>query len=184
MTKASSAARQTAFCGMAAALSAVIMLLGGVIPVATYAVPMLCGLLILFVFLEFSSRAAWATYAAVSALVLILGFDKEAAFFYLLIIGYYPIVKWRIDLIPSRVRRLLIKALLFTGTFALMYALLFLLFPVEAVMQEFAEMGTALSIAFFFVYLFCMLLFDRLLIRFSLLYWNRLHPKMRFLVGR
>ena len=36
-----------AFCGMAAGLSIVVMLLGGVIPVATYAVPMLCGLLLL-----------------------------------------------------------------------------------------------------------------------------------------
>ena len=34
-----------AFCGMAAGLSVVVMLLGGVIPIATYAVPMLCGTL-------------------------------------------------------------------------------------------------------------------------------------------
>ena len=43
-----SARRQSvtvAFCGMAAALSVVIMLIGGVIPAATYAVTMLCGTL-------------------------------------------------------------------------------------------------------------------------------------------
>ena len=51
-----------AFCGMAAGLSVAIMLLGGVIPAAAYAVPMLCGLVLLPVLLEFGRRAAWATF--------------------------------------------------------------------------------------------------------------------------
>ena len=37
------------------------MLLGGVIPIATYAVPMLCGLILLPVLLEFDAPAAWAS---------------------------------------------------------------------------------------------------------------------------
>ena len=43
-SKARKQSMMIAFCGMAAGLSMVILLLGGVIPVATYAVPMLCGL--------------------------------------------------------------------------------------------------------------------------------------------
>ena len=46
-SKARKQSTMAAFCGMAAGLSMVILLLGGVIPVATYAVPMLCGLLLL-----------------------------------------------------------------------------------------------------------------------------------------
>ena len=65
-----------AFCGMAAGLSIVIMLLGGVIPVATYAVPMLCGLLLLPILIEFGQGAAWATFFAAAALALLLDFDK------------------------------------------------------------------------------------------------------------
>ncbi|MBR1584533.1 MAG: hypothetical protein IJ662_03215 [Clostridia bacterium] len=184
MAGRNSSARTVAFCGMTAALSAVIMLLGGVIPIATYAVPMLCGLLILPILLEFGARPAWATFAAVGLLSLMLGFDKEAAFFYLLIIGYYPIVKWRIDKAFSPVRRLLVKLFLFAAAFALMYALLALLFPVEAALQEFAEMGSALTVAFAAVYLLSMLLYDRLLTPFAMLYWNRVRPKLRFLIGR
>ena len=104
MNRHSSAHRQSlmiAFCGMAAGLSVAIMLLGGVIPAATYAVPMLCGLLLLPVLLEFGPKAAWTVYIAVSLLALMLGFDKEAAFFYIFI-GYYPIVKWKIERVPAK----------------------------------------------------------------------------------
>ena len=65
-----------AYCGMAAALSAALMLLGGVIPAATYAVPMLCGLLLLPVMLEFDAKAAWTTYAAAALIGRKLGHHR------------------------------------------------------------------------------------------------------------
>ena len=169
-----------AFCGMAAGLSVVIMLLGGVIPAATYAVPMLCGLLLLPVLLEFGQKAAWTVYIAVSLLALMLGFDKEAAFFYIFM-GYYPIVKWRIDRVSAKPRRLLIKILLFSISMGLMYGLLALLFPMAAFMQEFQEMGLWMTAATAGMYLFCMLAYDRLLLPLSLIYMNRIRPRLTFL---
>ena len=170
-----------AFCGMAAGLSIVIMLLGGVIPVATYAVPMLCGLLLLPILLEFGQAAAWATFFAAAALALLLDFDKEAAFFYLFI-GYYPIVKWRLDRIKGKIRRLMVKLLLFTAAIAVLYALLALLFPLAEMMQEFREMGLWMTILFVILYDFCMLLYDRLLLRMVAVYANRIRPKLSFLL--
>ncbi len=169
-----------AFCGMMAGLSIVIMLLGGVIPVATYAVPMLCGILLLPILLEFGEVAAWATFAATAAVALLMGFDKEAAFFYLFI-GYYPIVKWRMERIPGKTGRFLLKLLLFTAAIVIMYGLLFLLFPLSAMMEEFREMGVALTILFVAVYDLCMLLYDRLLPRLVMVYANRIRPKLSFL---
>ena len=81
-----------AFCGIAVGLSIVFMLLGGLIPAAVYAVPLLCGLVLLPVSIEFGKPTACATFAATALLALMLDFDKEAAFFYLFI-GYYPIIK-------------------------------------------------------------------------------------------
>ncbi len=170
-----------AFCGMAAALSAVIMLAGGVIPAATYAVPMLCGTVLLPILIEFGKKAAWATFFSVALLSLILGFDKEAAFFYLFI-GYYPIVKWPLDRIKPKGKRALCKALLFAFAIGLMYALLYLLFPMEAMIQEFREMGLALSIFFIIAYIGCMFLYDFLLVRILPVYANRIRPKMKFLL--
>ncbi len=169
-----------AFCGMAAGLSIVIMLLGGVIPVATYAVPMLCGLLLLPILIEFGQGAAWATFFAAAALALLLDFDKEAAFFYLFI-GYYPIVKWRLDRIPGKLRRLLVKLLLFTAAIAAMYALLALLFPLGEMTREFREMGLWMTVLFVVLYDFCMLMYDRILLRAVALYANRVRPKLSFL---
>ncbi len=169
-----------AFCGMAAGLSVVVMLLGGVIPIATYAVPMLCGTLLLPILIEFGKTAAWTTFFSVAALALLLGFDKEAAFFYLFI-GYYPIVKWPMDRIKPKGKRLACKALLFAGSIGVMYGLLYLLFPLEAMIQEWREMGLVLSIAFIIAYVGCMFLYDGLLIRLLPVYANRIRPKMKFL---
>ena len=181
--KRASSRRQSirvAYCGMATGLSAALMLLGGVIPAATYAVPMLTGVLLLPVLLEFDAKAAWTTYAATALLVLILNFDKEAAFFYIFL-GYYPIVKWRIDRNPSRARRLLIKTLLFAAALVLMYALLALIFPMAAFLQEFGEMGVALTVAFAALYVITMLIYDRLLLPLAMIYMNRVRPKLTFL---
>ncbi|MBQ8080447.1 MAG: hypothetical protein IJ240_00965 [Clostridia bacterium] len=176
----SSARRQSvrmAYCGMAAGLSVVIMLLGGVIPAATYAVPMLCGLMLLPILLEFDARSAWITYFVVAALALILGFDKEAAFFYIFM-GYYPIVKWRLDRIRRKGLRLAAKIGLFTAAITAMYALLLFVFPIEALREEFAGLGTAMTVVFVAVHVLSMLLYDRLLLPMSLIYVNWIRPKL------
>ena len=169
-----------AFCGMAVGLSVVIMLMGGLIPAAVYAVPLLCGLVLLPISIEFGRTTAWATFAATALLAMMLDFDKEAAFFYLFI-GYYPIVKWSFEKIPSKALRMVLKILLFTASIVVMYLLLNLLMPMEAFMQEFHEMGTVLLIGLLVVYVFSMMLYDRLLIAALMLYANRIRPKFRFL---
>ena len=182
-SRRSAARRQSmmiAFCGMAVALSAVLMLLGGVIPIATYAVPLLCSALLLPVLLEFGRAAAWVTFLSTALITLVMGFDKEAAFFYLFV-GYYPIVKGRLDSIrPSRFR-LPAKLLLFTVAIGLMYALLFLLFPMASFLTEFREMGVLLTAGMLVVYNVCILLYDRLLFSLVFLYANRIRPKLTFL---
>ncbi len=171
---------EIAFCGMFAALTIALMLLGGVIPLATYLVPMLCGLLLLPVMMEFGQRAALTTFLAAALLSLLLGFDKEAAFFYLLA-GGYPLVKWRMDRIHPPVLRLGAKLLFFLGALAVLYGALALLFPMEAVFTEFREMGALLALLFALVYILSMLLYDRLLLPLSLIYVNRVKPRLSFL---
>ena len=169
-----------AFCGMAVGLSIVFMLLGGLIPAAVYAVPLLCGLVLLPVSIEFGKPTAWATFAATALLALMLDFDKEAAFFYLFI-GYYPIIKWSFERIRSAPLRLILKLALFSLSVVLMYVLLHLLFPMEAFMQEFKEMGTWMMLGLLVAYDISMLLYDRFLFAALLIYANRIKPRMRFL---
>lgn len=171
---------RVAFCGMAVALSVVLMLMGGLIPIAVYLVPLMCGLILLPISIEFGKAYAWAAFGATAALSLLLGFDKEAAFFYLFI-GYYPIVKWSFDRIKKKPLRAAAKLLLFTVSILVMYGLLNLLFPMEQFMQEFHEMGIATLIVMLVVYNISMLLFDRFLVAALMIYANRIRPRLHFL---
>jgi hypothetical protein len=63
----------------------------------------------------------------------------------------------------------------------LMYGLLYLLFPMEAMLQEFKEMGVFLSVGFVIAYVGCMFLYDRVLVRLLPFYANRIRPKLKFL---
>ena len=92
---------------MAAALSVALLMLTGMIPALGYVGPMLASVILIPVFNNFGRRAAVLTYVVTALLILILGADKEAAFFYIFF-GYYPAAKPLLDKIaPAFLRRLL-----------------------------------------------------------------------------
>lgn len=133
-------AARMALGGVLAALAVVIMSLGSLIPILTYVSPMLCALLLQVVLLGCGERVAWAWYGAVAILSALLSADKEAAAAFLFL-GYYPIVKPKIDKLHLR---WLWKLLLFNGSIGVMYYLLLNLFGMAELGAEFAEMGTVL----------------------------------------
>ncbi len=135
-------AKQMALGGVLAALAVVIMCLGSILLLATFLCPMLCCLMLKIVLSQCGSRVAWAWYGAVSVLCLLLCPDKESAAVFLFL-GYYPIVKPWLD---RRKLSVLWKSLLFNGSVYLMYTLLIYLFGMDALAQEFSEMGSFLLI--------------------------------------
>ncbi len=170
---------RVAFCGMMTALSVVLMLLGGLIPVLLYISPLVAGLLLLAVLMEYGRKAAWLTWLAAALCVLIIGVDKEAAFFYVFV-GYYPILKWDIDRrISGRWLRFAVKTLLFTGATGLMYLLLSLLFPALMLTEEFG--GLWMTVLFVLLLNACLLMYDRTLVSIAVMYDRKLRPKLRFL---
>lgn len=170
-----------AFCGLMVALSAALMLSGGLIPIATYCAPMAAGLLLLPILLEYGQSTAWTAFAAAALLSLMLDADKEAAFFYLFF-GYYPIVKWKLDQgLKRKPLRIAVKLALFLAAFGVMYALLGFVLGMDAVIAEFREMGVGMLVGFAALFALCMLLYDKLLLPMLLLYANRIRPRLRFL---
>lgn len=133
-----SSAKKMALGGILAALAVVIMAMGGLIPVATYVCPMLCMLLLQVVAGQCGSRVAWAWYGAVAILGLLMGPDKEAAAVFVFL-GYYPILKPRMDKLPFQ---WLWKGALFNIAILSMYWLLMHLFGMAALASEFQELGT------------------------------------------
>lgn len=148
-----------ALSGVLAALAVVIMSLGGLIPVATYVSPMLCALLLQMVLISCGARIAWAWYGAVAFLAVLLSPDKEAAAVFVFL-GYYPIIKPKLDKLPLRA---LWKGILFNASVAVMYYLLLRLFGMEALSQEFAEMGVGMLAILLLMGNVTFFLLDRLL---------------------
>lgn len=169
-----------AFCGLMVALTVALMLAGGIVPIATYAVPMLGGILLLPILFEYGKKTAWTAYGAVALITLMLGIDKEAAFFYVFL-GYYPIIKWDIERMKKKPLRLPVKLMVFNVSIILMYTLLGFVMNMDALVQEFSQMGAALLIVFVITLNACLLLYDRLMLPLIYLYVNRISPKLRFL---
>jgi len=129
--------------GVFAALAVVIMNLGGLIPVATYVCPVLCMVLLSFVCLSCGDQIGWVWYSAVSVLSLLLSPDKEAAAVFLFL-GYYPIVKPRLE---TRKGKWIWKLLIFNVSMVLLYSILIRIMGVAEVTGESEELaGVMLTI--------------------------------------
>lgn len=156
-----SSAKQIALGGVLGALAVVIMSFGGLIPIATYVSPMLCMLMLRLVCLTCGRRIGWAWYGAVAILALLLSADKEAAAVFAFL-GYYPIIKPRLD----RVRfSMFWKLLLFNSIMVLMYWLLMAVFGMAALAEVFRGMGTVLLVLTLVLGNVTFLLLDRILSR-------------------
>lgn len=123
-----------AFGGIVAALSLVLMLLTGVLPFGTYALPCFAGILLTSIVIEFGIPWAIGVYVGVSVLSFLLVSDKEAALYYTLILGIYPILKSLFERIKLRWLSFLIKLLYFNFTaVAAFYISIFVLsIPIES----------------------------------------------------
>lgn len=147
--------------GVMAALAVTIMSMGTLIPVATYVCPMLCCLLVQLVKKTCGDRIAWAWYAAVALLGLLMAPDKEAAAVFCAL-GYYPILKPKLD---KKRFSMVWKLVLFNGVILILYWLLMHLFVFDAITEEFAEMGTVLTVLTLALGNVVFYLLDRLLTR-------------------
>ncbi len=174
-------AAMAAYAGVMSALSVCIMLTGGVIPIATYVSPMLASLLLYPLRREFGRPCAWTAWGAVALLTLLLGLDREAAFFYIFV-GFWPIVREDVEAhVPPGPVRTAAKTVIFALLVGAMYAFLCFVLRLDAVVSEFGEMGMALTAAFMVLMCVCLLLYDRLLGILSVWYVKKLRPKLPML---
>ena len=127
--------------GMLAAAAVVLMSIGTILPVATYAAPVLCMLICRVVLKLCGSRMAWAWYGTVALLSLLLAPDKEAAAVFL-VLGYYPILKPKLDSLKGK---WLWKALYFNGSILALYWGLMNIIGMQQLLSDFEGMGLAMT---------------------------------------
>lgn len=136
MNEKKTPAGKIALGGVLAALAVAVMSLGTLIPVMTYVCPMICTLILEAVRQTCGNRIGWAWYGAVAFLGALLSPDKEAALMFVFL-GYYPLVRPKISGRLSWIYKLL----LFNGSIGVMYFLLLRILGVEALVEEYREMG-------------------------------------------
>ena len=155
-------AKAIAVGGVLAAMAVVIQGLGGLIPVATFVLPVLCMFLECVVLRMCGKRLTWAWFGAVAILGLLVGPDKESAMLFLLL-GYYPIVKPSLDRLPLS---WLWKLLLFQCVVAVAYLILIYLLGMEQLAREYMELGLWFFAAMLLMGNVTFLLLDKALDRF------------------
>lgn len=164
-----------AFCGMMAALSVAIMLLA-YFPYFTYAVPALAGFLIIVVYVEAGAKWAFSVYAVTAALCFIFA-EPEAKFMYILVLGYYPLLKVYIERIKLRVVQYILKLAVFNAAVAIIYGVLAAITGISLDGVDkygiYGIVGMALLANVTF------LLYDTVLVRAAGLYMKRLHGTVR-----
>lgn len=172
-TKASA----VALCGVLAALALVCLFLGGAIPAASMACPVLASLVLIPVALECGWKWGLIWYGAVSILGLILAPMKESAVLFVAF-GTYPMLRKPLGRLPfSRVwKQLYFNIVLFAA-----YGLMLFVFPMPELRGEFAEMGKWMLIALVVLGNICFVIYDILVGRMEVVYFSRIRPKLRFL---
>ena len=159
-----------AYCGMAAALSVALMLLGAVVPVLMFIAPAVASLLIATVCVECGKTMALTAYGAVSLLSLLFVPDKEVALVFVFLLGYYPLVKPRFERIRLPLVRVLCKLLLCNGAVLAMYGL-----KTTALVVSLATLAMG-NVAF--------LLYDRALHNLLQVYQLVWRPKLHKMLGK
>lgn len=171
------ASKKMALTGVLCALAVAVMLLGGLIPLATFCCPAVAAMLLVPVFVECGERLAWAAWGAVALLGLMLCPDKEAALLYVFI-GHYPVLRWRLEQIRGRLLRVLAKLGVFNLAVVAMYALCIFVFRLNQLFEDYLEMGLALTALCLLIGNVTLLLYDRLVDVFARLYVERLRRKL------
>ncbi len=168
-----SASRRMALAGIFTAISLILMILGGILPIATFTAPAFAGLCLVPVLVEFGTKTALLCYTAVSLLSFLLVPDKEMLLLFVFLLGYYPIVQPYINKIKIKPVQILVKILLCTASVLIAYSILLQLFASPALQQEFSEYSFYFQAALLAVGNITFLLYDILIQKVKLIYQYR-----------
>lgn len=170
--------QKVALCGMVGALAAACMTLGGFIPMATFVTPAIAGMLVLVAAIELGYRTGYLLYAVIGLLSLFLSPDKELSCIFLFFLGYYPLLKSQLDKIRPVFLRWLIKFVLFNLSIVAMYGLLLFVFPLPALVSDFAEAGSLMLSGLWLIANFTFFIYDMAIEKIVWIYLQKYRPRI------
>ena len=118
------AARKTkllTLCAVLSALGVVLLYLGSLFEVLDLSMAVLASLAVVILVVECGGAYPWLVYLVTTILSLLLLPNKFSAVAYGFFMGFYPIMKEKIERIPLRLLRLILKLFIFNGAMVLMW---------------------------------------------------------------
>jgi hypothetical protein len=167
-----------ALCGITAALMMVVMMMGSLLPLATYACPMLAGALIIPIVWEMGQRTGCLVYLAVSILSIIMAPDKEAVFLFVFLLGWYPITRPKLQHIRIKAVRWIVKLVLCNLAAVLTYSFLLFVLTMPDLQAEFADWTTLFLAGFLLLGNVTFVLYDMVMGRLGDFYVLKIRPKL------
>ncbi len=166
-----------ALCAVIAALSFVMLLLTGLIPVGTYAFPCIAGVFLAVIVIEVGYAGAVSVYAVVSLLSFLLVADKEAALYYSAFLGFYPILKGVIERLHSYTLQYIFKFIAFN--ICVIAAFFIGIFLLSVPKESFELFGMYLPWVFLVIGNIVFLFYDICLTRLITEYVNKWRNKLK-----
>ena len=99
--------------GVLVALSVIILYLGCAIEVLDLTMSAIVSLMVMVIVIELGYGYAWLTYLATAILSILLLPQKTPAIFYACFMGFYPIIKAKLERLKSRAAQWVIKEIVF-----------------------------------------------------------------------
>ena len=171
--------KKVAFSGVITALCIALMFSSAIIPILSYTLPAVCGLILLITSLAVGEKYAYVSYVAVSILSLFFVPDKECMLLFISFFGYYPILKKRIEKIKIKSIMYLIKLVIFNVSFILTQILLIKIFGIM-IFDEFDSKWVIIVLMIFINIFF--IVFDKVLYLFEQMYKLKLQKTLKKLL--
>ena len=127
--------------GIISALSLSLMFLTGFMPFLVSLIPALTGAMLIIVYVEINAKWAFFTYVSVAVLCLFITPDKEAGLLYILLLGYYPLVKMFIEKISNKVLEWIIKLAVYNTLIVIYYQIVIRVVAGSDLADETGEWG-------------------------------------------
>lgn len=163
--------KRMAMCGMMAALSVVLMVIGGALGLGMYVSPLLAGLCLIPIGNAYGRKYQIILWLAVSVLSLILVPNIEESLMYLCLFGCYPILRPQFQKLP-KVLRFIVKLLFFTIVFTALQLLIVLVLVPEA-------MGTGMLVTLILLADATLMVYDFVLPRIEWIVENKFGKQMK-----
>ena len=165
--------------GIVSALCLVTMFLAGIMPALYLLLPMTAGVLMMIIAVEVNAGWAFLTYLAVSILSLFITFDKEASLVFIMLFGHYPIIRFYIHKVKSKLFKKIIKFAVFNACAVSYFYVTVYLFGLDQMLDDMNEWGKYGSVIMLALCNVIFALYDINLDFFYVMYRKKFMPKLR-----